>query len=45
MLWHFVSPIQDDWNEHLDAAEFAVNNSWHESVRNTSVMLNAGQTP
>ena len=32
MLRHFVSPTQDDWDEHLDAAEFAINNAWPESV-------------
>lgn len=30
MLRHFISPTQDDWDEHLDAAEFAVNNAWQE---------------
>ena len=32
MLGHFVSPTQDDWDEHIDAAEFAVNNAWQELV-------------
>ena len=45
MLRHYVSPVQDDWDEHLDAAEFAINNCWHESVRNTPFMLNSGQHP
>ena len=45
MLWHFVSPTQDDWDEHLDAAEFAVNNTWQESVKNTPFMLNSFQHP
>lgn len=40
---HFVSPTQDDWDEHLDAAEFAINNAWQESVQNTRFMLNSGQ--
>ena len=47
MLRHFVNPVHDDWDEHLDAAdhEFAINNSWQESVRNTPIFLNSGQHP
>ena len=45
MLRHFVSPTQDDWDKHLDAAEFAINNAWQESVQNTPFMLNTGQHP
>jgi hypothetical protein len=45
MLRHFVTPSQDNWDELLDAAEFAVNNAWQASVRNTPFMLNSGQHP
>ena len=45
MLRHFVSPAQDDWDKHLDAAEFAINNAWQESVQNTAFMRNTGQRP
>ncbi len=45
MLRHFVSPLHDDWDQHLDVAEFAINNSWHESVQNTPFILNTGQHP
>ena len=45
MLKHFVSPTQDDWDEHLDAAEFAINNARQESVQNTPFMLNSRQHP
>ena len=38
-------PAQDDWDKHLDAAEFAINNAWQESVQNTPFMLNKGQHP
>ena len=38
-----MRPTQDDWDEHLDAAEFAINNAWQESVQNTRFMLNSGQ--
>jgi hypothetical protein len=27
MLRHYISPTQDDWDEHLDLAEFAYNNA------------------
>ena len=45
MFRHFVSPTQDDWDEHVDAAEFALNNAWQESVKNTPFMLNSCQHP
>ena len=45
VLRHYVSAKQDDWDELLDMAEFAINNSWHESVRNTPFYLNYGQHP
>ena len=44
-LRHYVSPKQDDWDQHLWAAEFAYNNAWHESVRNTPFVLNYGEHP
>ncbi len=40
-----MSPIQDDWDEHLAAAEFAVNNAKHESTRASPFYLNFGQHP
>ena len=45
MLKHFISPTQDEWDQHLDAAEFAINNAWQESVQNTPFKLNSGQHP
>ena len=44
-LRHFVGPYQHDWDELLAPAEFALNNSWHHSIRNTPFMLNYGQHP
>ena len=44
-LRHFVGPFQQDWDECLPAAEFAMNNAWNSSVRNTPFMLNYGQHP
>ena len=45
MLRHYVNPLLNDWDEHLDAIEFAVNNVWQESVKTTPFMLNYGQRP
>ena len=45
MLRAFVSPDQEDWDEHLAFAEFAINNSWQESVKNTPFFLNYGMHP
>ena len=44
-LRHFVGPYQQDWDELLAPAEFALNYSWHHSIRNTPFMLNYGQNP
>ena len=43
-LQHFVGPFQQDWDKLLAPVEFALNNSWHHSIRNTPFMLNYGQT-
>jgi len=45
MLRHYVSPLQDDWDAHLATAEFAINNSYQESVKNTPFRLNYGRDP
>ncbi|CAL8469368.1 g8909 [Coccomyxa elongata] len=45
MLRNYVDPAQDDWDEHLTAAEFAINNAYQESIRTTPFMLNYGQNP
>ena len=45
MLRHYVNLVQDDWDELLAAVEFAYNNSWQESVRNTPFFLNYDQHP
>jgi hypothetical protein len=45
MLRAYVSPQQDDWDECLDAAEFAINNAWQEAVRATPFELNFGHHP
>ena len=40
MLRAYVGPAHDDWDEHLDEAEFAVNNAKHASTRESLFMLN-----
>jgi Reverse transcriptase (RNA-dependent DNA polymerase)/RNase H-like domain found in reverse transcriptase/Integrase zinc binding domain/Chromo (CHRromatin Organisation MOdifier) domain/Retroviral aspartyl protease len=44
-LRHFVGPSQTDWDDLLPSAEFAMNNAWNSSIRNTPFMLNYGQNP
>lgn len=45
MLRHFVNPTRNVWEKHLDAAEFACNNAWHEPIRTTPFLLNSRQQP
>ena len=45
MLRAYVSWEQDDWDQHLTAAEFAYNNSVQASTGCTPFYLNAGQHP
>ena len=45
MLRHYVNPRQNNWDTLLSAAEFAINNSYHESVGNTPFILNYGKSP
>ena len=45
MLRNFVSPDQTDWDTHLDALEFAYNNSWHQSLQTSPFKLLYGYNP
>ena len=45
MLRHYVSPVQDDWDQHLSYAEFAINNADHKSTGSSPFMLNYGYSP
>ena len=45
MLRQCVNPFHTDWDEHLDMAEFAINDAWQESGQNTPFMLTYGQHP
>jgi hypothetical protein len=45
VLRHYVHPRHDDWDQHLSAAEFAINNSRHDTTRYTPFYLNYGRNP
>jgi len=45
MLRHYVGPLHNDWDQHLACAEFAINNSYQESIKNTPFRLNYGRDP
>ena len=45
MLRHYVNPKQDNWDDLLPAAEFAVNNAFQESIQDTPFYLNHGRHP
>lgn len=48
MLRAYVGPMQNDWDQMLSMAEFAVNSAWHESTQTSPFFLNYGrhlQTP
>lgn len=44
-LRHYVCPTQDDWDEWIAAVEFAINNTYQETIRSTPFRLNYGQDP
>lgn len=45
MLRHFVDPTQSTWAKLLPLVEFAINDSWHESVQAIPFVLNYGKRP
>jgi hypothetical protein len=46
MIRHYVGVLRHgEWDNCLVAAEFAINNSYQESIRNTPFVLNYGQHP
>jgi hypothetical protein len=45
MLRHFIDPAQSNWDKLLPLVEFAINDSYHESVCNTPFVLNYGKRP
>ena len=42
MLRHYVSVDQDDWDQHLDMAEFAVNSAVQETTKMSPLELKNG---
>jgi hypothetical protein len=44
-LRHFIAPTRTDWDEWLSRAQFAYNNSYHESIRATPFRLVLGRDP
>ena len=45
MLRHYVNPKQNNWDELLSCAEFAVNNAYQASTQDTPFYLNYGKHP
>ena len=45
MLQHYVNPKRDNWDELLAPAEFAINNSYQASIKDTPFFLNYGRHP
>jgi hypothetical protein len=45
MLRHFVDPTQSNWDKLLPLVEFAINDSYHESVRAVPFVLVYGRRP
>jgi hypothetical protein len=45
MLRHFINPTRTDWDVLLPMMEFAINNSYNTSIRNTPFFLNYGRHP
>ena len=42
---NYVAPQQNNWDHFLDHAEFAINNSWQSSIKNTPFHAVYGQHP
>ena len=45
MMRHYINPTHDDWDEHLMAIEFAINNAFQQSIGTTPFRLTYGQNP
>ena len=43
MLRHYVNPMQDNWDELLAPAEFAINNMYQASIKDRPFFLNFGR--
>lgn len=45
MMRHCIGTTHDDWDEHLVAVEFAINNAYQQRTRTTPLRLTYGQNP
>jgi hypothetical protein len=45
MLRHFIKSDQSNWDDMLPLVEFAINNSYHDSIKSTPFVLNYGRSP
>ena len=45
MLRHYISPKMDNWDDMLPVLEFAINNSYQDSIRDTPFYANYGKHP
>lgn len=45
MMRHYITPKMDTWDVMLPVLEFAINNSWQESIQDTPFYLNYGRHP
>ena len=45
MIRHNIDPTHNDWDEHLAAVEFAINNAYQQSIGTTPFRLTYGQHP
>ena len=45
MMRHYVNPKQNNWDELLAPAEFAINNAYQSSIKDTPFFLNYGRHP
>lgn len=45
MLRHFIDPSQSNWEQLMPLVEFAINDSYHESIKAIPFMLNYGKRP
>jgi len=45
MLRHYIDAAQTKWVALLPLVEFAINDSWHESIKATPFEVNYGRRP
>ena len=44
-LRHYIGPLQNDWHEYVSLIEFAINNAYHESIKDTPFRMVYGFHP